>query len=75
LKSTLKIKSFGPVEESKKGDQYRHITIEDLKNNKKADYLFYKQQKPGLWKDGKCRISSLLPRFYFKSQWFGYRCI
>jgi len=51
LQDNLKIKSFGPIKETKKGDRYRHVTILDLKSNIKTDYLVYEKKKRNIWSD------------------------
>ena len=47
----VKILNFGPIKKSGIGKEFRHVTIQDLKNEKSVDYIIFKKKHQHMWDD------------------------
>jgi hypothetical protein len=48
-KKAFQIEDFGNIKFSSLGNEYRHVTLKDLLNNKKIDYVLYNNEHSILW--------------------------
>lgn len=49
----VRILNFGPIKISGIGKEFRHVTIQDLNNEKSVDYIIFKEKHQFMWEDTK----------------------